>query len=105
MKLTRLQYRMLKVYWRYHTSGLGVRQIVRNCWRVWLLFAAMIALSWFLVVPTLPEVGWLYTGAFLGVFVQFIGNCVVAIRMWPVTSEILDWKKISELIESHEKKM
>ena len=103
MKLTRLQYKALKIYRRYDTDGLTVGQVLRNCWRQWLLLAAGGAFGYFFVVPACPAVGWLYLGLCVGAVLRDVGYYQVAFRIWPVTRQILDWKRVSELIESHEK--
>ncbi len=102
MKLTRLQYKALKIYRRYDTDGFTVGQVLRNCWRQWLLLAAGGAFGYFFVVPAWPAVGWLYLGLCVGAVLRDIGYYQVAFRIWPVTRQILDWKRVSELIESHE---
>ena len=33
MRLTRLQYKALKIYRRYLTNGFTIGQVLRNCWR------------------------------------------------------------------------
>ena len=103
MKLTRLQYKALKVYRRYDTDGFTVGQVFRLCWKQWLLMATVALFSYFFLVPALPALGWLFVGIYAGTLLRDFGYYQVASRMWPVTKEILDWKRVSELIESHEK--
>jgi hypothetical protein len=103
MKLTRLQYKALKIYSRYHTSGFTVGQVIRNCWRYWLFLAAGGAFNYFFVMPAWPAVGWLYLGLCMGAFLRDIGYYQVAFRIWPAIQQIFDWKRVAELIESHEK--
>ena len=103
MKLTRLQYKALKIYRRYDTDGFTVGQVLRICWKQWLLMAALGLFSYFFLVPGFPALGWLYVGICGGAFFRDFGYYQVAFRMWPVTKQILDWKQVSELIESHEK--
>lgn len=103
MKLTRLQYKALKIYWRYHTAGLNIRQLLRTCWRQWLLLAVMGVLVCLFLVPAVPAAGWLYLGVCIGAFLRDIGYYQVSFRIWPLSQQIIDWKRVSELIASHEK--
>src|ERR1035437_6962846 len=105
MKLTRLQYKALKIYRRYHTSGFTVRQVLHNCGRQWLLLAVGGAFGYFFVIPAWPAIGWLYLGLCIGAFFRDIGYYQIAFRIWPVTQQLFDWKRVSELIESHEKEV
>jgi hypothetical protein len=103
MKLTRLQYKGLKIYRGYETAGFTVGQLLRRCWKQWLLIAAFGLFSFFFLVPAWPALGWLYVGLCGGAFLRDVGYYQVAFRMWPVTRQILDWKRVSDLIESHER--
>ena len=103
MKLTRLQYRALKIYWRYHTAGLGVGQIFRTCWRQWLLLAVLGTFVFLGSIPASPAVGCHFIGLCIGAFFRDIGYYQVSLRIWPVSQQIIDWKRVSELIESHER--
>jgi hypothetical protein len=102
MKLTRLQYKALKIYWHYHTAGQTVGQIFRTCWRQWLLVAILGAFVFLISIPASPAVGYLVMGLCIGAFFRDIGYYQVSLRMWPVSQQIIDWKRVSELIESHE---
>lgn len=59
MKLTRLQYKALEIYRRYDTDGFTVGQVLRICWKQWLLMAAVALFSYFFLVPASPALGWL----------------------------------------------
>jgi hypothetical protein len=103
MKLTRLQYKALKIYRRYDTEGFTISQVFRICWKQWLLLAALGIFCSVCLIPALPALGWLYVGICGGAFLRDVGYYQVAFRMWPVTRQIIDFKRVSELIESHEK--
>ena len=103
MKLTRLQYKALKIYHRYDTDGFTVRQVLRICWKQWLFIAALGVFSFFFLVPVWPALGWLYVGLCGGAFLRNFGYYQVAFRMWPVTKQFLYWKRVSDLIQSDER--
>ncbi len=103
MKLTRLQYKVLKIYWRYHTAGLGAGQLLRTCWRQWLLLAVMGASAYLFLVPSMAAAGSVCVGLCVGAFLRDIGYYQVSLRNWPVSQQIIDWKRVSDLIESHGK--
>jgi hypothetical protein len=97
MKLTRLQYKALKIYRRYDPNGFTARQVFRICWKQWLLMAALALFSYFFLVPGFPALGWLYVGICGGALLRDFGYYQVAFRMWPVTKQILDWKQLSPI--------
>ncbi len=103
MKLTSLQYKALKIYRRYHTDGFTIGQVFRVCWKQWLLMIAVGWLSFFWIVPGAPAFGWLYVGICAGAFLRDFGYYQVSYRVWPATQQIIDWKRVSELIEAQEK--
>ena len=105
MKLTPFQYKALKIYWRYHTSGLTIGQVLRVCWRQWALLVGCAIVAYFVLAPASPASGCLAVGLFAGAIFRDIGYYRVAFRMWPVNREIYDWKRVSELIELHEKEV
>jgi len=84
-------------------SGLTAGQILRSCWRSWSLLVGCAFFSYLLITPTSPALGCLAVGLFIGAILRDIGHYRVSLRMWPVNREIFDWKKVSELIELHEK--
>jgi hypothetical protein len=77
--------------------------LLRRCWPQWLFFAVLSALCFFFLVPCSPESGWLSIGLLLGAFFRDIGYYQVSRRTWPVTDQLIDWKRVSELIEAHGK--
>jgi len=103
MKLTPFQYKALKIYWRYHTGGLTVSQVLKVCWSQWALIVGFGVVAYLLLVASSPALACLAVGIFVGALLRDVGYYRVAFRMWPVNREIYDWKKMSELIESHEK--
>jgi hypothetical protein len=103
MKLTQLQYRALKIYTRYRDAGFGVGQWLRTCWRNWLILVVTGGLVYLFIVPTFAIAGWLSIGMCLGALLRDAGNYQAAVRIWPVSQKIIDWKRVSELVEAHEK--
>lgn len=103
MKLTPFQYEALKIYRRYHTNGLTVGQVLRACWRQWALLAGAGIFAYFLLSPSSPALACLIVGICAGTFFRDVGYYRLAFRLWPVNREIYDWRRVSELIELHEK--
>lgn len=100
MKLTRLQRKVLKVWWRYRTDGMGVGPWLRQCLRSWLLLGGLCAYSYFFIVPYAPAVGWSFIGLCLGACLRDVGYYQMSRRAWPVTKEVIDWKRVSDMMES-----
>ena len=105
MKLMRLQLKVLRVWLRYHSSGYGIGQWFRTCWKSWLILVGMIAFSYYFIVPAVPAVGWIYFGVCLGAFIRDIGYYQVSRRTWPLTDRVIDWKQVQELVDTHDKPM
>jgi hypothetical protein len=103
MKLTKLQFKVLRVWLRYHSSGYGIGQWFRSCWKSWLLLGVMGAWSFYFVVPESAAVGYGFFGLCLGAFLRDIGYYQVSRRTWPVTERVIDWKQVQELVDSHDK--
>jgi hypothetical protein len=103
MQLTPFQYRALKIYWRYHTGGFTVAQVLRSSWKQWALAVVCVLIAFFFVTPTSPALGCLAMGLFGGSILRDFGHYRVAFLLWPVSRELYDWKKVSEFIELHEK--
>jgi hypothetical protein len=68
-----------------------------------LFLGAMSAWSYFYVVPTFAAVGWGCFGLCLGAFLRDIGYYQVSRRTWPVSDRVIDWKRVQELVDSHDK--
>ena len=103
MKLTRVQFKVLRVWLRYHSSGYGIGQWMRSCWKSWLFLAVMCAWSYYFVIPVSAPVGWGFFGLLVGAFLRDIGYYQVSRRTWPVTERVIDWKQVQELVDSHDK--
>lgn len=104
MKLTKLQFKVLKVWLRLHASGgYGLGQFFRNCWWPWLLLGIMGAWSYFFVVSITPTAGWIFLGICLGAFLRDIGYYQQHRRVWPITDRVIDWRQVQELVDSHKK--
>ena len=102
-KLTRHQFKVLRVWLRYHSSGYSIAQWFRNCWKSWLLLGVLGAWSFFCVVPVSAAGGYGFLGLCIGAFLRDIGYYQVSRRAWPVTDRVIDWKQVQELVDSHNK--
>jgi len=103
MKLTRHQFKVLRVWLRYHQAGYGVGQWLQSCWKPWLILGALGIWSYYFVVPCSAAVGWSFFGICIGAFLRDIGHYQVGRRFWPVTDRVIDWKQVQELVDSQDK--
>jgi len=103
MKLTTHQFKVLRVWLRYHRSGYGVGQWFRSCWPSWLVLGVMGALCLVCLVPISMTVGWMLLGLCVGAFLRDIGYYQVTRRTWSVTDRVIDWKQVEDLVDSHDK--
>jgi hypothetical protein len=102
MSLTKKQYKTLKIYLRYEAEGLTVKQVLRQVWKSWLFFLAVGALVFAWLSAVFPALAWLYVGLLGGAILRDVRYILTAIGMWPVTRQILDFKRIATLVEEHE---
>jgi hypothetical protein len=49
------------------------------------------------------NIGWLWIGFAGGAFGRDIGRFRGLVRVWPIYKEIINWQRVSELLESNEK--
>ena len=103
MKLTPLQRKFLNLYMSYHTAGLTFGQILRHRWPRLLLFVVTGLCLFFFAVPAHAVLGWLSIGVCIGLFYADIGSYRSSNRIWPVFDKIIDWKRVSELLDSNDK--
>jgi hypothetical protein len=100
MTVSRFQYQRLKVYERYHRSNSYLASYLRAAWLPWLLLIVCgLAFSW-LLPSTLAGFA---VGVCVGSFFRDLRYLQDGTRLWPITRQIFNWQKISELIEAHEK--
>ena len=51
-----------------------------------------------------PEVGWIVIGASIGAFFRDVNRILGLFHTWPAIREIIDWDRLRELSQSHEKR-
>jgi hypothetical protein len=101
MKLTSLQYRGLKNYLGFHDKGWPIGFVLRLMgWR-WLLLA-IIGLAGGYILFELQLAAGLVAGMCFGAILRDIGTLRRASQMWLITDEIINWQRVSELIDLYE---
>lgn len=103
MNLTPFQRKVLRIYWRYHTEGFNAAEVMRVNWSRWAGLVILAVVAYLLLRPLSLPLACLAEGLFVGAVIRDFGYLRMHFRMWPVNHEIYDWKKVSELIELHEK--
>lgn len=103
MKLTKLQFKLLKFYAKYQTKPLTLFCIVPPFWIPWLLLLVVAGAGCWYMWAGWPAVGWLFVGASIGAFLRDWNRILSLFRTWPVIHQIIDWQRLAELIQSHEK--
>lgn len=99
MGLTREQERNLELYKIYRDHPPSVWQLFRaNLWRYLLL--AFLVLVLYLLAPAagIEALPLLVTGLFLGVLGRDLGTFLRFIRLWPVTTTVIDWPRLEALL-------
>ena len=103
MKLTKPQLTLLKFYAKYETKPLTLFSIVRSFWILWLLLLVFVAAGRWYMWAGWPTVGWLLIGVSIGAFLRDVKRICSLFCTWPVIHEIINWKRVRELIQCREK--
>ena len=105
MKLTQHQHTHLKSLLRKHGGGIDCRTWLQASWRYCITLAIPICFIGLFLSYVTSSAGFIYFGC--GVFLALVVHNFAAFRVgrnvWPVLEQVVDWKKVSELVESHEK--
>jgi hypothetical protein len=104
MKLTKVQRKTLQFFQLFHSEKPTIgRQLIFN-WFAWLpLLASVAVASIFAFTPAFANMGWWMIGVAVGAFGRDIGRFRQFVRVWPVYKEVVNWQRVSELLESNEK--
>lgn len=103
MKLTKFQFKLLKFYAKYETTPLTLFCIVGSFWIRWLLLLLVAGGGLWYMWAGWPALGWIFVGVSIGAFLRDWSRILSVFLTWPAIREILDWQRLRELIESHEK--
>ena len=103
MKLTKLQHKYIKALIRSHDVGSTLGLWLQAGWKWWTVLAIFCALGALVFASFSSAICWAYLGLWIGCFLRDISRFQSARRLWPVTKEIVDWKRVSELDEEQQK--
>jgi hypothetical protein len=103
MKLTRLQNRYIKALLRNRIAGPTLGIWLQAAWKPWFLSAILCAIAALFFASFSLAISWVYLGLWLGAVLRDISHFRSARRLWPITSEVVDWKRVSELDEEEMK--
>lgn len=103
MQLTHLQRATLMLYQAYHANAPTVGGILRRLMKLYLIMLIVVVATLTVVTLTgsfsdaLPWAG-LLIGLVSGAALRDLGHVRIAVRVWPVLSQVLDWQKIDVLL-------
>jgi hypothetical protein len=103
MKLTRLQKRVLQIYWRYHVGGWALAPFLRANWWHWLFLVLYAVLGGWFLAQVSPWAAGLVVGLAMGAAARDVGRLIQSHRTWPLLHEITDWPRVEQLIQSDDK--
>lgn len=100
MKLSQHHRRVLLIYQEYRRSGVSVATMYRYAWKsLAFLFAYILLVAIVMLVMGLPWVAALIGGMALGALFRDVAYIRQAFRLWPLLSQIINWDRITELLE------
>lgn len=100
MKLTKLQFKILRFYAKFETEPLTLFKIVSVFRLTWLLLLLVPALGWWYIWAGLPALGWVFIGAGIGAFLRDVNRILSLFRTWPVLHQIINWERLRELLQN-----
>ncbi len=104
MKLTKLQRKTLEFFHSFRTAPPTIGRQLRFNWFAWLPLLIIAVLGVIvLLTPGLANAGWLWLGLVVGAFLRDIGRFRQLVRVWPIYKEIINWQRVSELLELNKK--
>jgi hypothetical protein len=104
MKLTKYQKKTLRFFYSFQTEPPTVVRQLRFNWFACLPLLIFAVLGWMLVlIPGFENAGVLLIGVCAGAFFRDIGRFRALVCVWPIYKEIINWQRVSELLESNEK--
>ena len=99
MNFNKKQERYLRVVWAYRAGKPTLWRSIRADWSYWTILCAMGVLGRAIsFLPGYGEPGWMMVGLACGALARTIGGYIVVVQMWPVNREIIDWRRVSELL-------
>jgi hypothetical protein len=102
MKLTKSQLKFLRAWLLFYHSGFTFGQWFRLNWKV-LLFLAVLLVCSALLITAIPLVGGILFGFYLGTALRDITYFRIARRRWPVVLDIVNWDRVQQLVDAHDK--
>ncbi len=99
MQLTKEQQQNLELYAKYRISPPTFWELFRLNLPRYVVFAALIAIVFFLVQFGAPQaVAWLGAGLLLGAILRDVGTFWRFVRVWPATAAVIDWDRVEALL-------
>jgi hypothetical protein len=104
MKLTKLQRKTLEFFHSHRSETPTIGCQLRFNWFAWVPLVVIGILGCFvLLTPGCEKAGWLWIGLVGGAFARDLGRYRGVVRVWPAYQEIINWQRVSELLEPGEK--
>ncbi len=103
MKLSALQRKLLQQYRGFHDSAPSMGRLMALSARHHVLLVLVFTIAVVLTYSfRLPSVALILVGMAIGAVSRDFGRFRTMIRVWPVLSRVLDWKRIDELLEDED---
>lgn len=104
MQLTKQQVEMLKRYQIHREVSPTFLAVLRRSRRwPWVVLAVCVAFGLMAVAPQAsPRYGWFLLGLIVGSVYISLSTALKGIRQWPLSREIINWKRVDELVRENE---
>jgi hypothetical protein len=103
MKLTKIQLKTLQFYHLFRGETPTIRRWMAFNWFAWLPLLAIGFVGFLLTFVPGTVFGWLVIGMAAGAFFRDVGRARSMERVWPLYLEIINWQRVTELLEKKDK--
>jgi hypothetical protein len=104
MQLNKLEATVLKRYQRHlQTNPTFFDALRRGRLWTWVVLSVAAAFGLMAIAPNAsPRYGWFLLGFITGTVYMVFAGLSRSLRLWKVHREIIDWKKVDELLQQNE---
>lgn len=104
MKPTKFQLKTLRFVHLFRADVPTIGRLLSFNWAAGLLLLAYALFGFLLTsIPEFGPLGWWAVGMGMGAFLRDIGRYRDTGRVWPLYQEIINWEKVSGLMEANQK--
>jgi hypothetical protein len=103
MKLTAFQLKTLRAFNRFRNQSSTLGRLIALNWSTCLRLVIIGAVGYAVTLVLLPVAGWIIIGIAAGSLCRDIARFRGTVRSWAVYKEIINWQKVTDLMDECDK--